>query len=134
MTLRSRHVEIRVLPERVDRRQERIFLNELKQDLIFLRPAIVIDCSLTYEMDSNAVHLLLCCLELALKRNGDIRLSGVSPEARARLARAGVDRLFRIFPAASDAVESYHRHGRFAAPPAAVPRPVRAGMVQENAA
>lgn len=129
MTLRSRHVEIRLLPEKVDRKKQRLFLRELERDLNVVRPAVVIDCSLTREMDINAIHLLLCCLEQAMKRNGDIRLSGVSAEGRARLARAGVDRLFRIFPAASDAVDSFQRHGH-----SAVPHLVAAGMPQENAA
>lgn len=109
MILRPKPVSIRQLPEKLDRKQERLFLRELECELNVVRPAIVIDCSHLREMDQAAMHLLLRSLEEAMKRNGDIRLSGVSPEARANLERAGVDRLFHVFSTIGEAVESFHR-------------------------
>ena len=117
MTFQPRSVSIRQLPESFDRKQERLFLRDLECDLNVVRPAIVIDCSNWSEMDLAAVHLLLRCLEEAMKRNGDIRLSGVSPEARLNLKTAGVDRLFRIFPTIGEAVESFHRRSHVITPP-----------------
>ena len=83
ITFQPRSVSIRRLPECSDRKQERLFLRDLECDLIGLRPAIVIDCSNLSDMDLAAIHLLLRCLEEAMKRNGDIRLSGVSPRGQA---------------------------------------------------
>lgn len=130
MSLRPKPVSIRQLPEDVDRRQERLFLRELGCELNVVRPAIVIDCSQVHEMGLAPIHLLLRCLEEAMKRNGDIRLSGVSPEARLNLERAGVDRLFRIFPTIGEAVESFHRHSHIVTPPV----PIRASIAREHAA
>ncbi len=117
MTFRARSASIRQLPGSIDRKQERLFLRELECDLSAIRPAIVIDCSNWSGMDLAAVHLLLRCLEEAMKRNGDIRLTGVSPQARVNLSSAGVDRLFRIFPTIGEAVESFHRRSHVITPP-----------------
>lgn len=116
MSFRPRPVSIRQLPETPDRKQERLFLHELKCELNVVRPAIVIDCSHLREMNLAAMHLLLRSLEEAMKRNGDIRLSGVSPEARVILERAGIDRLFRIFSTIGEAVESFHRRSHIVTP------------------
>ncbi|HTX76536.1 MAG TPA: STAS domain-containing protein [Terracidiphilus sp.] len=116
MSLRPKPVSIRQLPETLDRKQERIFLQELECELNVVRPAVVIDCSHLREMNPAAMHLLLRSLEEAMKRNGDIRLSGVSPEARHHLERAGVDRLFRIFSTIGEAVESFHRRSHVVTP------------------
>jgi anti-sigma B factor antagonist len=116
MSLRPKPVSIRQLPETLDRKQERIFLQELECELNVVRPAVVIDCSHLREMNLAAMHLLLRSLEEAMKRNGDIRLSGVSPEARHHLEQAGVDRLFRIFSTIGEAVESFHRRSHIVTP------------------
>ena len=73
------------------------------------RPCIVLNCSQVREMDSHAIHMLLCCLEEAMKRNGDVRLAGVSEEARKVLASVGADRLFDIFASNADAANSFHQ-------------------------
>lgn len=44
-----------------------------------------------------------------MKRNGDVRLAGVSPEARAVLESTGVDRLFKIFDSIAEAESSFRR-------------------------
>ena len=44
-----------------------------------------------------SMHVLLCCLEEALKRNGDVKLAGLTPPAKAGLQMAGVDRVFEIY-------------------------------------
>jgi anti-anti-sigma factor len=130
MTFRPKPVFIRQLPERIDRRQERLFLQELKYELNVVRPAIVIDCSRLLEMDLAAIRLLVHSLEQAMLRSGDIRLSGVTPEARLALERAGVDRLFRIFPTIGEAVESFHRRSHVVT----TPMPARRAVAQEHAA
>jgi len=130
MTIRPKPVSIRQLPDTFDRKQERMFLQDLEYDLNVVRPAIVIDCSNLGEMNLAVIHLLLRCLEQAMKRNGDIRLAGVSPHARLLLQRTGVDRLFRIFPTIGEAVESFHRRSHVITPPI----PFRERIAQGRAA
>jgi anti-sigma B factor antagonist len=130
MTFRPRPVSIHQLPGSVDRKLERSFLRDLECDLNVVRPAIVIDCSNLVEMNLAAIHLLLRCLEEAMKRNGDIRLSGVSPQGRRHLTRTRVERLFRIFPNIGEAVESFHRRSHV------ITSPISLGerIAQEHAA
>jgi anti-sigma B factor antagonist len=116
-----RHVTVKRLPETLDVKSERRFCKELETAFIVEKPAIVIDCSHVRHMDNAAVHLLLCCLEEAMKRNGDIRLAGLSIEAEKVFARTGVDRLFRVFDSTEKAVESFQRRIAFMSAPMEVP-------------
>lgn len=109
MTLRTRSVAVKQLPGKLNARTEKRFLREVEESLGVERPAMVLDCSAMTEMNSITMHLLLCCLERAMKSNGDLRLSGVAPKARLSMALAGIDRLFRLFPTTREAVASFQR-------------------------
>jgi anti-anti-sigma factor len=74
------------------------------------RPRLVLDCSKLCYLGLPEIHLLVACLERVMKRNGDIRLSGVSPEARDCLSQAGVERLFQIYNSREDAARSFGPH------------------------
>jgi anti-sigma B factor antagonist len=131
MILKARSVTIKHLPERIDHRVERAVLQELAVALHGERPAIVLDCSQLLQMDSDAAHLLLCCLEEAMKRNGDVRLAGLTGEAKRTLSAWGVDRLFRTFETAEKAAESFQRRTAFMPSPAGRNTAV---LASENAA
>ena len=73
------------------------------------RPSLVLDCSRVRLMDTSAVHLLLCCLEEAMKRNGDVKLAAVPAGATAVLELSGIDRLFEIYDTPAEAVSSFRR-------------------------
>jgi hypothetical protein len=60
-------------------------------------------------MDESLVYVLVCCLEAAMKRNGDVRLAGLPAGARALLVRIGISRLFEIFNTTAEAVSSFGR-------------------------
>jgi anti-anti-sigma factor len=107
---------VRQLPGKLDRQVERAFLEELRMAFDMERPAIVIDCGLWHEMNSSAIHLLLCCLEEAMRRNGDVRLAAVSDEALENLRAMDVDRLFRIFDTTEKAIESFRRRAVYSMP------------------
>lgn len=113
MTLKTRTVTVRHLPHNIDRHSERTFLRELAMALQSERPSIVLDCAPIREMDAPAIHLLLCCLEQAMKRNGDVRLAGLSSQGMELLQAWGVDRLFRTFDSVDEAVESYRHKTAF---------------------
>lgn len=111
MTLRARSVAIRQLPETTKYKQGRMFLRELEECLNVDRPRIVIECSQLREMNWSAIHLLLCCLEAAMKKNGDVRLAALPPDGPWMLEVAGAIRLFEIFETADEAVASFRRPG-----------------------
>jgi anti-sigma B factor antagonist len=69
----------------------------------------VLDCSMLRVLDGSAIHFLLCCLEEAMKRNGDVRLAALRPDAQRALQAAEVDSLFQAFDQISEAVDSFHR-------------------------
>lgn len=109
MAIRVQPVEVKQLPESLSGGRWRLFLFELKSSMSIDRPSIVFDCSRARLLDRSAVLSLLCCLEEALKRNGDIKLAAVSLEARAILKQTRADRTFEIFDNCADAVSSF-RH------------------------
>jgi anti-anti-sigma regulatory factor len=84
-------------------------MHALTSEMNAYRPRVVLDCSGRDGMNRSTILLMLCCLEEALKRNGDVRLAGVSPAARAMLQDCGADRLFQIFDSKPEAIESFGR-------------------------
>jgi len=111
----ERLVAIEQLPEITSEDQGRRFLSKIQARMSDRRPGLVLDCSGLSQMDKPVLHLLLSCLEEAMKRNGDARLSAVSPSAQAMLKMIGADRLFQIFASNADAVNSFHPRSAFCA-------------------
>lgn len=109
MRYRPCAVTVTQLPETVDKKRGRLFFNELESRINIDRPCIVLDCSHVSEIDRFAIHMLLCCLEEAMKRDGDVKLAAVSPSARKTLELARVDRLFEIYETETEAVNSFFR-------------------------
>jgi anti-anti-sigma regulatory factor len=121
MTTRRRNVTVKQLPSSCDLRQKLLFLEEFKASMAQRRPCLVLDCSSLCELDEPTMHLMLQCLEEALKRNGDVKLAGLPSPAEAAFAAAGLNRLFDRYDTAADAVASFHRVPvRKASPAAAV--------------
>lgn len=109
MKTRTRPVSIRTVPERLDGTRKEAFYRDLESSINLDRPAIVLDCSSIRGLDRNTIQLMLCCLEEAMKRNGDVRLAAVSPELKKSLKLMELDALFQIFDCIGDAVVSFHR-------------------------
>lgn len=109
MRLRASTLEVKEFPGALNRSQGQLFLREVQSFLHDDRPCIVLDCSKVSQMDRPAIHLLLCCLEEAIKRNGDVKLAAVPAGARSTLKVTGVDRLFEIFDTNAEAVNSFKR-------------------------
>jgi anti-anti-sigma factor len=97
------------IPEALNAQQERIFLSELESRLNTSRPRIVLDCSKLRRMDKAAIHLLLCCLEETLKRNGDVKLAALPNGASTIFALSGLEGLFEVFDTISDATNSFQQ-------------------------
>jgi anti-sigma B factor antagonist len=113
--IRERAVTVRHFPETFAGKQISDFFSEIKRCLDVDRPCLVLDCSQLSQLDKRIMLVLLDCLEEAMKRNGDVRLAGVSPQARAALKTTDADTLFSLFDTTADAIASFHR--RAMAPP-----------------
>jgi anti-sigma B factor antagonist len=109
MTVRSRTVVVEQVPEIPNMKQGQVFLREIKNCMSNDCPRIVLDCSHVRQVDRSLMHVLLCCLEEALKRNGDVRLAALAPAAKAALQLAGVDRVFEIYGSTNDALNSFRQ-------------------------
>jgi anti-anti-sigma regulatory factor len=109
MTLRVFGPAVKQFPEKVNLKQGRYFLSDLQSLMNIDRPYIVLDFSNVCRMDKPAVNLLLCCLEEALKRNGEIKLAAVPEEARLVLRLTGAERLFEIFDTIAEAASSFRQ-------------------------
>jgi anti-anti-sigma regulatory factor len=109
MTIRKRPVAVMQLPEQFTKKEARNFTREVERSMNLTRPYLVLDCSNIRHLDNSVIHLLLRCLEEAMKRNGDVKLAGVPLTASAMLGPAGSNRLFEIFDTTSDAVNSFHQ-------------------------
>lgn len=102
-----RTISIRKLPVQLDSTQQKALYRELEGCINVDRPCVVLDCSMLAYLDRRAIHLLLCCLEEAMKRNGDVRLAALQPAARSVLGSTGLDTIFRVFDDVSEAVDSF---------------------------
>ena len=107
MVTRSSTVYVEQVPEISNMREGRLFLHEITNRMSSDRPLIVLDCSHVRQVDRALIHTLLCCLEEALKRNGDVKLAALPSAAKTALQRAAGGRIFEIYATTNGAVNSY---------------------------
>ncbi len=106
--LTSGPVVIMQLPEELNVKEVQGFLHEMGPLLESNRPRVVLECSQVRSMDSAGVEMLLRCLEEVLKRDGDLKLAALSPEAEVILEIMRVARVFEIYPTSEEAVRSFN--------------------------
>lgn len=116
MTMRKRAVAVMQVPEIRSAKQRQTFLRDMQSCIDAERPFVVLDCSSVGELDRSGVHLLLCCLEEAMKRNGDVKLAGLHSSAETALENSGAFHLFDIYATTAGAVSSFHRLPTSASP------------------
>ena len=115
----NRPVVVKRIPERLNLKQAKTFLREIDPILSSDRPQIVLDCSQVKQMDAAGVEMLLHCLSQVIRRDGDLKLAALSPQAAVLLEMTRTDRLFEVYDSISDAVLSFSRFL-----PAAIKHPV----------
>ena len=108
-TTGMRAVAVKRLPDVLSVQQKVAFLHEIGSVMNASRPRLVLDCSGLRACDSSMIHLLLHCLEEAMKRNGDVKLAGVPAAAAIVLVSTGVARLFETYDTTAEAVNSFHQ-------------------------
>ncbi len=106
--LTSGPIVVMQVPEILNVKEVDIFMQELGPLLESNRPRIVLDCSQVLSMESTGVEMLLRCLEEVLKRDGDLKLAALSPEAEVILELMRVARVFETFQNCEDAVRSFN--------------------------
>jgi anti-sigma B factor antagonist len=118
----SRPVVVKRMPERLNQKYARALLREIQPILTSNRPQVVFDMSLVRHLDAAGVDMLLHCMKQAMKRDGDLKLASLSPQAAAILELTRTDRLFEIYGNATDAMRSFShfmpnamRHGQWPA-------------------
>jgi anti-sigma B factor antagonist len=105
------------LPETLNHAEGKKFVGDLQPLLEVPRPRIVLDCSQVQNMDSAGIEILLYCMEEAMKRDGDMKLSAVSPASATIMELMRVDRLFEVFETADEAARSFQAAALPEAPP-----------------
>ena len=104
----SRPVVVMQLPESLNAESSRDLLQDVEPLFEVHRPRIVFDCSLVRSMDGAGVETLLHCLEEAMKRDGDVKLCALSPEAAVMLELMRVDRVFEVAKTSEESVRSFN--------------------------
>lgn len=95
------------IPERLNSPAAKKFLNEVEPFLRSDRPQLVFDLSQVKQMDAAGVDMLLHCLNETMKRDGDVKLASLSPQAAVVLEMTRTERLFEIYQNSADAVRSF---------------------------
>ncbi len=103
----SRPVIVKRMPVRVNLQAARNLLREIQPILRIDRPQVVFDLSQVRQMDAAGVDMLLQCMAQAMKRDGDVKLASVSPQAAVILELTRTDRLFEIYENSTDAARSF---------------------------
>ena len=114
----NRPVFVKRIPDRLNNREAKAFLREMEKVVNSDRPQLVFDCSQVKQIDAAGVEMLLHCLSRAIRHDGDLKLSAVTPQMEIVLQMTRTDRLFEIYDTATDAVLSFSRFL-----PSAVKRP-----------
>ncbi len=85
----------------------RSFLQEVEPFLIADRPQLVFDMSLVKHIDAAGVDVLLHCMREVIKRDGDVKLASLSPQAAVVLELTRTGRLFEIYDNSTQAAKSF---------------------------
>lgn len=109
-TIHRRTVTVLQLPEHLTVKSEWNFLREVERHMTLSRPFLVLDCSTISRIDRPMVFLLLRCLEEAMKRNGDVKLSGISIDGDFAGGVLTANGLFEVFDTAEEAVNSFYKY------------------------
>lgn len=109
MLSQKRDIRVHQIAVRMTAKDETALLLDLEIYAETERPCVVLDCSKIAILNTGAVRLLLACLEVAMKCNGDLRLAELSPSAEATLRDLSMTRLFEIYTTSEAAIQSFHQ-------------------------
>jgi anti-sigma B factor antagonist len=110
----TRPVVVKHVPEKLGWKEARAFFHDVQPLLTMDRPQLVFDLSMVRQFDAAGVEMLLECMSEVMKRDGDLKLAALSPEATVIMELTRTDRLFEIYQTAADAVRSFTRYVPYA--------------------
>src|SRR4051812_44848836 len=102
----SRPVVVKRVPEKLSQRGARQFFKDVQPFLVSDRPQLVFDMSLVRQLDAAGIECLLECLAQVMKRDRDLKLAALSPQAAVMLELTRTDRMFEIYADSTDAARS----------------------------
>jgi len=91
----------------LDVKEARAFARKIKPELSADQPCVVVDLSDVEQIDAAGLDLLLRCMLAVAKRDGSVRLAGLSPQAATVLELTRMDRIFAMFPEASEVLPCF---------------------------
>src|ERR1700730_6679566 len=97
MDINSRPVVVKRMPERLNARTAREFLRDVQPFLLADRPQLVFDLSQVVRLDASGVEMFLRCMSEAHKRDRNVKLASLSPQASVVLELTRTERLFEIY-------------------------------------
>jgi anti-sigma B factor antagonist len=100
-------VVVKSLTARLDRNQVAAFRRGMQELLRMDQPRVVFDFGSVTHLDSAGIDFLLNCLSAIVKRDGELKLAALSPQAATVLEITRVGRFFEVFPTVKDAVQSF---------------------------
>lgn len=103
------NVRVHQLADQMTEREQAALLGDLAIYAETERLSMVLDCSNIFKMNRAASGVLLSCLEVAMKCNGDVRLVALHPSAEAILRQTGMIHLFEIYATPEAAIQSFNR-------------------------
>jgi anti-anti-sigma factor len=95
------------MPEKLNQREARKFLQDVQPFLSSDRPQLVFDLSQVKQLDAAGVEMLLRCVSEVMKRDGDLKLASLSKQAAMVLELTRTDRLFEIYENSTEAARSF---------------------------
>src|SRR5437867_1742052 len=90
------------LPEHVSAKEARTFMRALQPELRRDRPRVVVDMSAVKDIDTAALDMLLECMSKIARRDGAVKLAGISPEAEIVMELTRKDQILEKFPTVLD--------------------------------
>src|SRR2546429_9153152 len=95
------------LPEYVSAKEARTFMRALQPELRRDRPRVVVDMSAVKDIDTAALDMLLECMSKIARRDGAVKLAGISPEAATVLELTRMGPIFVKVSTGSEAGSSF---------------------------
>jgi anti-anti-sigma regulatory factor len=92
------------MPERLGAPEALMFKQDLEPLLACEHPHIVFDCCQVRSVDGAGVEMMFQCFEEAIKRDGALKLAGLSKELS---ASQQLGRMFEAFATSDEAVRSF---------------------------
>src|SRR5207253_7271507 len=102
----SRPVLVKRVPENMNQREAQKFLADVRPLLNADRPQLAFDLSQVRQLDVAGIEILMQCMSMAMRKDGDLKLASLSDDAAIVLELPRTDRWFEVYDSSTDAARS----------------------------